>query len=88
MKKLNLTSIAAIVLLVTAACSPGHIAANNNGIDEYVWVGCHVVTEIPKNGSYVVYLLGDLKVGDNFYFKQVSNDGTVGPVITGKPCKQ
>ena len=88
MKKLILTTIAAIALLATAACSPGHIAANNNGVAEYVWVGCHVATEMPKEGSYVVYPLGDLEVDDNFYFKQVSNDGTVGPVVTGKSCKQ
>ena len=29
----------------------------------------------------------DLKVGDTFYFKQVGSDGTVGKVVTGKPCE-
>ena len=104
MKKLILTTTAAIALLATAACSPGQIAANKNGVGEYVWVGCHLITEMPKEGSYAFSPLGDLEVGDNFYFKQVSNHDTVGPVpapypdngtlgslgpvTTGKPCKQ
>ena len=71
-----------------SACSPGHIAANNNGIAEYAWVGCHEVTETPVKGSYAFQLMGDLDVGDYFYFKQLSKDGTVGDIVTGKPCER
>jgi len=72
---------------VLAACSPGQIAANH-GPDRYVWVGCHVVTQNPApTGEYATSIhAGDLPVGAKFYMKQVSKDGTVGPVTTGEPC--
>ena len=75
-----------LLLLLLGACSPGQIAGNKNGLGEYVWVGCHVVTATPHQGAYAIDPLGDLWLGDNLYFKQVSLDGTVGPVATGKPC--
>jgi len=77
-------------LLATAACSPGHMAANKNGVAEYVFVGCHEVTLVPSDeGSYAFQPLGDdLRVGDRFFFKQVGTDSTVAPVTTGKPCKE
>ena len=78
---------AVIALLATSACSQGHIAANNNGIAEYVWVGCHQVTETPVKGSYAFNAIGDLKVGDHFYFQQLAKDGSVSDVVTGKPCE-
>jgi hypothetical protein len=77
-------------LAVLGACSPGHIAASKNGKAEYVWVGCHVVTQYPSaSGEYAFSpnLFKDLSVGDKLYFKQVSNDGSIGPVETGEPCK-
>jgi hypothetical protein len=74
------------VVTLLGACSPGHVALNN-GKAEYVWIGCHVVTESPKNGEYAVGPVGDLKVGDTFYFKQVGSDGKIGKVVTGKPCE-
>jgi|TARA_R110001592_G_scaffold138047_5_gene356502 hypothetical protein len=77
-------------LAVLGACSPGHIAANKNGKAEYVWVGCHNVTQNPStSGAYAISPdpLQDLAIGDKLYFKQVGNDGTVGPVETGEPCK-
>lgn len=78
-------TLSAITLL--GACTPGHIAANKNGKAEYVWVGCHIVTENPSSdGSYVIGPFGDLPVGERFYFKQVGNDGKVSPVTNGKPC--
>ena len=75
-----------LLMLLLGACSPGHIAANKNGIAEYTWTGCHVVTATPHKGSYAIEPLGDLGAGDKFYFKQVSLDGMVAPVVTGKPC--
>ena len=69
------------------ACSPGQIAANN-GPAEYAWVGCHVVTQNPApTGEYATSIhAGDLPLYSKFYMKQVSKDGTVGPVTTGEPC--
>ena len=75
-----------LLMILLGACSPGHIAANKNGIAEYAWAGCHVVTETPRNGAYAIEPLGDLAAGDKLFFKQVSLDGTVSPVVTGKPC--
>ena len=75
-----------LLMLLLAGCSPGHVAANKQGIAEYVWTGCHVVTDTPRKGSHAIHPLGDLKVGGKFFFNQVSLDGTVGPVTTGRPC--
>lgn len=77
-----------LAVSLVAACSPGHIAANKNGRAEYVWVGCHKVTQSPsKDGSYAISPVGDLVAGNKIFFKQVSKDGTVGKVTTGQPCK-
>lgn len=76
-----------LLMLLLGACSLGQIAGNKNGVGEYVWTGCHVVVATPPKGSHAFYPLGDLSVGDKFYFKQVGLDGTVGPVTTGKPCQ-
>ena len=84
MKKIVL----AILLLSIVACSPGNKAANLQGKAEYVWIGCHVVTKNPAKGNTFAFsVVGDLKVGEKFYFKQVGLDGTVGPVVTGVPCE-
>jgi hypothetical protein len=81
------TLVVVSTLALLTACSPGHIAANKNGKAEYVWVGCHIVTENPSSdGSYVIGPLGDLPVGEKFFYKQIDNNGKVGPVTTGKPC--
>tara|TARA_B100001093_G_scaffold462848_1_gene478429 strand:- start:134 stop:394 length:261 start_codon:yes stop_codon:yes gene_type:complete len=86
---MKLISITLVVLL--GACSPGWEAANKNsshdlGGTAYEWVGCHVVTENPKNGAYAIGPLVDLKRGTYFYFKQAGSDGKVKEVVTGKPC--
>ena len=76
-----------LLMLLLGACSPGQIAGNRNGTDEYVFVGCHTVTATPHKGSYAIEPRGDLAVGAKFYFKQVSLDGTtVAPVVTGRAC--
>ena len=76
-----------LMVITLAACSPGQIAANK-GTDSYAWVGCHRVVQNPSfTGEYATSLhAGDLPVGAKFYFKQLSKDGTVGPVTTGVPC--
>ena len=76
-----------LIVVTLAACSPGQIAANN-GPAKYAWVGCHEVVQNPSfTGEYATSLhAGDLPLGAKFYFKQLSKDGTVGPVTTGVPC--
>ena len=81
---MKILSLALVVLL--GACSPGWEAAHKNGKAEYVWVGCHVVTENPKDGAYAIGPFIDLKRGTYFYFKQVGHDGEIADVVTGKPC--
>ncbi len=72
--------------MLLGACSPGHIVAQKAGKAEWAWVGCHIVMENPSEvGEYAIGI-DDLSMGDRLYFKQVSNDGTVGPVTTGIPC--
>ena len=78
-----------IAVALLGACSPGHRAANL-GTDKWAWVGCHVVTQNPSpTGEYAISPnpFEYLPVGSQIYFKQVSKDGTVGPVTTGVPCK-
>jgi len=81
MKTLLILSIALL-----SACSVGWESAHKNGKAEYVWIGCHVVTESPKDGAYAIGPFIDLKKGTYFYFKQVGHDGEVSDVVTGKPC--
>ena len=77
------------VLSVLGACSPGQVELNK-GQANYAWVGCHVVTQNPApSGEWATSVhAGDLPIGSKFYLKQVSPDGTVGPVTTGEPCNQ
>ena len=75
-----------LLTVLLSACSAGWEAAHKNGKAEYVWVGCHVVTENPKHGAYAIGPFIDLKKGTYFYFKQVGHDGKVADVVTGKPC--
>ena len=84
MKKLLVAS--AVPLLW--ACSPGQIVMNQ-GPPNYAWVGCHVVTQNPApTGEWATSVhAGDLPVGAKFFMKQVNEDGTVGPIATGKPCE-
>ena len=72
--------------VLLSACSAGWESAHKNGKAEYVWVGCHVVTENPKDGAYAIGPFIDLKKGTYFYFKQVGHDGEIADVVTGKPC--
>ena len=85
-------SVAALWLM--SACSPGQIHANHNG-GGYVYVGCHVIHTTPQDCypapdkcAYAFGPLGDLKVGQKLYFKQVDAYGKVGQVITARPCKE
>tara|TARA_R110000787_G_scaffold5240_5_gene19282 strand:- start:283 stop:540 length:258 start_codon:yes stop_codon:yes gene_type:complete len=84
---MNKIIVLLLALVAVGACSKGHNAANQ-GLAEFVWVGCHRVIETPKKGAYAYSLFGDLTKGDYFYFKQVNKDGTVDDVITGKPCNE
>ena len=93
-KTKNMLLISSIALLGLAGCSPGQIHANHNG-GGYVYVGCHVIHTTPQDCypapdkcAYAFGPLGDLKVGQKLYFKQVDAYGKVGQVITARPCKE
>tara|TARA_B100002019_G_C21024970_1_gene476749 strand:- start:339 stop:602 length:264 start_codon:yes stop_codon:yes gene_type:complete len=86
MKTFKVVSVVSTLVLL-GACSPGWVAANK-GPAEYAWVGCHEVTQNPSpTGEYAIQPFHDLPIGSKIYFKQLSKDGTVGPVTTGVPCK-
>ena len=48
------------------------------------YVGCHVVEENPKDGNAAYGPFGIIT--PVVFFKQVSDDGNVGPITTAKPC--
>jgi len=54
----------------------------------YKWIGCHTVEQNPgHDGSEAILPFGfKMPIGGYTFFKQVGEDGTVGPVTTGKPC--
>jgi hypothetical protein len=54
----------------------------------YEWSGCHTVEQNPgPDGSEAILPFGfKMLVGGYTFFKQVSDDGTVSPITTGKPC--
>lgn len=54
----------------------------------YEWTGCHTVEQNPgPDGSEAILPFGfKMPVGGYTFFKQVSDDGTVGSITTGKPC--
>ena len=70
-----------LTLLFLAGCSPGQIHANHNG-------GGYECYPAPDKCAYAFGPLGDLKVGQKLYFKQVDAYGKVGQVITARPCKE
>lgn len=55
------------------------------GVPEYVWIGCHEVTENPGGDGSVAFGPFGVKT-EYIFFKQVSADGSVGPITTSKPC--
>ena len=57
---------------------------DGHGKSEYAYIGCHVVEENPKDGNVAYGPLGI--VTPVVFFKQISDDGTVGPITTAKPC--
>jgi len=80
----KICSVIALVLL--AGCSAGQRAANEG--TDYVWIGCHVVTETPSKGSYAFDAAGDRAVGQYIWWKQLDKDGVLRPVTTARPCKK
>ena len=57
---------------------------DSHGKSAYAYVGCHVVEENPKDGNAAYGPLGI--VTPVVFFKQISDDGTVGPITTARPC--
>ena len=58
------------------------------GETAYEWTGCQTVEQsVSSDGSEAILPFGfEMPVGGYTFFKQVNDDGTVGPVTTGKPC--
>jgi len=56
----------------------------SSGQSAYAYVGCHVVEENPKDGNAAFGPFGI--VTPVIFFKQISDDGTTGPITTAKPC--
>ena len=58
------------------------------GETAYEWTGCQMVEQsVSSDGSEAIFPFGfEMPVGGYTFFKQVNDDGTVGPVTTGKPC--
>ena len=79
-------SLIAVVFL--GACTQAQKAVMK-GSNEWVYVGCHVVTQNPSpSGEYAVTPFPhlEMKVGERISWKQRSKDGSVGPITTGVPC--
>ena len=76
--------------LILAGClqsvnyQPTHVP----GEAAYEWTGCQMVEQsVSSDGSEAIFPFGlEMPVGGYTFFKQVNEDGTVGPVTTGKPC--
>jgi len=57
---------------------------DGSGQSAYAYVGCHIVEANPKDGNAAFGPFGI--VTPVVFFKQVSDNGTVGPVTTATPC--
>jgi hypothetical protein len=64
--------------------APALDQVDGGGLAEYEYIGCHTVTENPKDGNAAFGPFG--VATSTIYFKQISEDGTVGPVTTATPC--
>ena len=76
--------------LILAGCfqSVGVQSVHVPGEAAYEWTGCQMVERsVSSDGSEAILPFGlEMPVGGYTFFKQVNDDGTVGPVTTGKPC--
>tara|TARA_R110002167_G_scaffold78781_1_gene217683 strand:+ start:335 stop:574 length:240 start_codon:yes stop_codon:yes gene_type:complete len=73
-----------LLLSVVVFQEPALDQVGGHGQSSYEYVGCHVVDENPKDGNVAFGPLG-VKT-PVIFFKQVSDDGTVGSITTAKPC--
>ena len=73
-----------LAALVGGAQEPALDQVGGGGLAEYAYIGCHTVTENPKDGNAAFGPFG--VATSTIYFKQISEDGTVGPVTTATPC--
>jgi len=64
---------------------PALDTATSSGKSEYMYVGCHVVTKNPSKQGDVAF--GPFGIITKIvFFKQISDDGSVGEVTTAKLC--
>ena len=73
-----------LLLSVVVFQEPALDQIDSYGKSAYAYVGCHVVEENPKDGNAAYGPLGI--VTPVVFFKQISDDGTVGPITTARPC--
>jgi len=73
-----------LLLSVVVLQEPALDQIDGHGKSAYAYVGCHVVEENPKDGNAAYGPFGIIT--PVVFFKQISNDGTVGPITTARPC--
>jgi hypothetical protein len=79
--------ISAFLIAALSAC--GFTPVYKKGEVAYDFVGCHVVSANPASDGSRAFIgpMFPLQVGDTVYFKQVNDDLTVSPVVTGSYCE-
>jgi hypothetical protein len=79
--------ISAFLIAALSAC--GFTPVYKKGEVAYDFVGCHVVSANPASDESRAFIgpMFPLQVGDTVYFKQVNDDLTVSPVVTGSYCE-
>jgi hypothetical protein len=85
-RTINMRVIMAAVLVFVAGCTNiEHKDFSNRSV---VYTGCHTVeASRGSDGSRALFLFWEIPAGWGWtFFKQQSDDGTVTPVTTGKPC--
>jgi hypothetical protein len=76
--------IVTLLAILLGFQEPALDQVNSSGQSAYVYVGCHVVEENPKDGNAAYGPFGITT--PVVFFKQISDDGTVGSITTAKPC--
>ena len=91
MNTIKVMTVLTSIILVSACTGPTYaVITSKADVASWDWVGCHEVVNNPgSDGSQAFRPIDQLllKNGDKFYFKQIKDDGSVGPVTAGVPCK-
>jgi hypothetical protein len=84
-RTINMRVMLALLVFVAGCTNIEHKDFSNRSV---VYTGCHTVeTSRGNDGSRALFLFWEIPAGWGWtFFKQQSDDGTVTPVTTGKPC--